>query len=113
MGRILHSANACTNIVSHISTEIRKILVNKLIRSKSKISIIIDKLTTLSKKSALIIYVRVCLANYGMDYPVNLFLDLIELQSAMANGIFQTLFHCLQLYGMKKTFLSTCLVCGM
>jgi hypothetical protein len=37
-----------------------------------------------------------------MDYPVNLFLDLIELQSDMENWIFQALLDCLQEYGMKK-----------
>jgi hypothetical protein len=80
----------------------RKTSVNEIIGSKSKISIIMDESTTLSKKSTLIIYVRECLANYRMDYRVNLFMDLIELQSAMANGIFQALLDCLQLYGMKK-----------
>jgi hypothetical protein len=65
MGRILHFANACTNIVNHISTKMRKTLVNEIIRSK--ISIIMDVQTTLNKKSTLTIYVRVCLANYRMD----------------------------------------------
>jgi hypothetical protein len=45
-----------------------------------------------------------------MDYPVNLILDLIELQSATANGNFQVLLDCLQLYGMKSIFLSSYLV---
>jgi hypothetical protein len=40
-----------------------------------------------------------------MDYPVSLFLDLIELQIAMANGVFQALLDCIQLYGIKTTFL--------
>jgi hypothetical protein len=34
MGRILHSANACTNIVNHISTEMRKTLVNEITNQK-------------------------------------------------------------------------------
>jgi hypothetical protein len=104
MGRILYSTNACTIIVNNISTKMRKSSVKEIIKSKSKISIIMDESTTLSKKSTLIMYVRVCFANYGIDYPVNLFLDLIELQSAMANGIFQALLDCLQLYSMKKPF---------
>jgi hypothetical protein len=65
-----------------------------------------DESTTLSKKSTLIIYVRVCLANYGMDYTVNLFLDLTEPQIATANGVFQALLDCLQLSGMKTIFLA-------
>jgi hypothetical protein len=59
MGRILHSANAYTNIVNHhISTEMRKTSVNEIIRSKSNISIIIDESTTLSEKPKLIDYLR-------------------------------------------------------
>jgi hypothetical protein len=42
MGRVSHSANACKNIVNHICTQMRKTLVNEIIRSKSVISIIID-----------------------------------------------------------------------
>jgi hypothetical protein len=47
-----------------------------------------------------------------MDYPVSFFffLDLMELQSATANGIFQALLDCLQLYGTKAIFLSSYLV---
>jgi hypothetical protein len=37
-------------------------------------------------------------------------LNLIELQSATANGNFQALLDCLQLYGMKTTFFSSYLV---
>lgn len=110
MGRILHSANACTNIITHISSEMRKSLVTKIITSMSKISIIIDESTTLSKKSTLIIYIRVCLANHGMSSPVNLYLDLIELQSTNANGIFQALLECLQSYGITKQILRSYLV---
>jgi hypothetical protein len=84
----------------------RKSLVNEIIRSKSKISEIIEESTTLSNKSTMKIYVRLYLANYGMDYPGNLFLDLIELQSDKENGLFQALLDCLQLYDMKKLFCS-------
>jgi hypothetical protein len=65
-----------------------------------------DESTTLSKKSTLIIFVRVCLANRGMDYPVKLILDLIELQIITTNGVFQASLDCLQLYGMKTTVLA-------
>jgi hypothetical protein len=43
MGRILHSPNACINIVNHIGNEMRNTLVTKVINSRSKISLIIDE----------------------------------------------------------------------
>jgi hypothetical protein len=56
MGRILHSASACINIVNHIENERRNIFITKMTHSKSKISLIIDKSTTLSQKRTLIVY---------------------------------------------------------
>jgi hypothetical protein len=50
MGYILHSTNACINIVNHTGNEMRNTLVTKIINSKSKISLIIDDSTTLSQK---------------------------------------------------------------
>jgi hypothetical protein len=88
-GRTLHSASACTNIVDHISTEMRKALANEIIRSRSKISIIIDESVTHSKKSTLVIYIQVCLANYGMECLVFFYFYLIELQSVLEDGNFQ------------------------
>jgi hypothetical protein len=44
------------------------------------------------------------------NLSVFFFFYLIELQSATANEIFQVLLDCLQLYGMKTTFLSSYLV---
>jgi hypothetical protein len=69
--RILHSANAYTNLGNHISTEMRTTLATEINSSK-----IIDVFTTLSDKSTLIIYVCIRLVNYGVDYHV-IFVDLI------------------------------------
>uniref|UniRef100_A0A8D2KSJ0 HAT C-terminal dimerisation domain-containing protein n=1 Tax=Varanus komodoensis TaxID=61221 RepID=A0A8D2KSJ0_VARKO len=51
MGCILHSTNACINIVNHISEEMRKTVVKEIVQSNNKISLIIDESTTISKKS--------------------------------------------------------------
>jgi hypothetical protein len=45
-----------------------------------------------------------------MDYPVNRFLNLIKVQSATANGIFQSLLDCLLLCGMRENILSSYLM---
>ena len=105
MGRILHSTNACINIVNHIAEEMRKNLTKKIVSSNSKISLIIDESTTK------IIYLRTCVANTSMTSPVNLFLDLIELQSVTARGIFNSLLATLLSYGMTEEYLRNNLIC--
>lgn len=110
MGRIFYSTNACINVVNHISCEMRKKLAKEIVRSENKISLIIDESTTLSQKSTLIVYISVCLANSGMNSPVNLFLDLIELDSVTAIGVFTSLLHCLHSYGITEEFLKRNLV---
>lgn len=105
MGRILHSTNACINVVNHISCEMRKKLAKEIVRSDNKISLIIDESTTLSQKSTLIVYIRVCLADSGMNSPVNVFLDLVELESVTAKGVFDCLLNCLNSYGITEEFL--------
>ena len=111
MGRILHSTNACINVVNHISCEMRKKLAKEIVRSDNKISLIIDESTTLSQKSTLIVYIRVCLADSGMNSPVNVFLDLVELESVTAKGVFDCLLNCLNSYGITEEFLKKNLVC--
>ncbi|XP_030046369.1 E3 SUMO-protein ligase KIAA1586-like [Microcaecilia unicolor] len=110
MGHILHSTNACINIVHHISSGMRKNLFQKIVNSKCKISLIIDEGTTLSQKSTLIVYVRVFITDCGMPEPVNLFLDLIELPDVTAKGIFSSLLHNLNSIGMTEEYLQDYLV---
>jgi len=111
MGRILHSTNACINIVNHTAKEMRKNLTKKIVSSNSKISLIIDESTTLSNVSTLILYLRTCVANTFMTSPVNLFLDLIELQSVTARGIVNSLLATLLSYGMTEEYLRNNLIC--
>jgi hypothetical protein len=73
MGHILHSTNACSNNVNHTASEMRNNLVKKIVRSRSRISLIIDESTTPSKTSTLILCVRVFIPNCGMSAPLNLF----------------------------------------
>ena len=106
MGRILHSTNACINIVNHVSDEMRKNMVKEIVQSKSKISLMIDESTTLSQKSTLIVYVRCCIEAMGMNSPINLFLDLVELENVTAKGVFDALLQCLHSYGMTEEYLT-------
>jgi hypothetical protein len=45
-----------------------------------------------------------------MNLPVNLFLDLIELETVMANGILDSLLKCLQSLGMTESYLKSYLI---
>jgi hypothetical protein len=62
-------------------------VVHKIVSSYSRISLIIDEATTLSQKSTLTLYIRALLSGCGMTAPVNLFIDLIELDDVMVTGI--------------------------
>ena len=110
MGRILHSTNACINIVNHIGEEMLRNLTKEVIKSDSKFAIMIDESTTLSNASTLIIYVRTCLAGTGMSSPVNLFIDLVELENVTAKGILDSLLGCLKSYGMTEEYLKISLI---
>jgi len=111
MGCILHSTNACINIVNHISIEMRKKMAKEIVRCKSKISLMIDESTTLSQKSTLIVYIRSCVEEgTGMSEPINLFLDLVELENVTAKGIFDALLECLTFHGITEEYLKDYLV---
>lgn len=45
---ILYSTNACSNVIDHIATEMRKKLVSKIKKPESKLFTLIDKLTMIS-----------------------------------------------------------------
>jgi hypothetical protein len=110
MERILHSVNACINIINHISKEMKLILVRKIISFKSKISLIIDETTIPSQKSTLNLYIRVLISGCEITSPVNLFIDLIELDDVTATGIFSSLIFRLQSIGMTEEYLNDYLV---
>ena len=57
-GRMLHSNVVATDIVTHISNEMKEKLVTAVITAKSSFSVLIDESTSLSQKSCLIVYLR-------------------------------------------------------
>ena len=60
-GTTLQSDKSCHAILDHIANELRSKICKIVIDSNTKIAIIIDESTTISKKSALIIYVKASL----------------------------------------------------
>jgi hypothetical protein len=59
LGKILHSDKTCAAIASHIATEMKKNICKDIISTKKKISVLIDESTTLSKRTVLIVVLRV------------------------------------------------------
>lgn len=101
MGRILHSNVIGKDIISHISSQMRKKVVKACLNSGNPISVLLDESTSLSKKSCLIVYVR-CAVNGS---PSTFFLDLVELGSGTASGIMKALLDTLHKHGFSQDFL--------
>jgi hypothetical protein len=79
----------------------RNTFTTNIINSKSKISLITDESTTLGKKSTLILYALVFIPGCELDAPINLFIDLIELDDVTASGIFTLLLRHLNSIGIS------------
>ena len=106
IGTTLQSDKSCRAILDHIGHEMWFKICKMVIDSDTKMSIIIDESTTISKTSALIIYIKVCLPE-----PTTFFLDIIELDDQGAESIFSTLMECLDMYGFTLHVLSEKLIC--
>ncbi|KAK9693494.1 protein of unknown function (DUF4371) [Popillia japonica] len=104
----LHSRFSATEIINHISDELKKRITHQIKSISGKISILIDESTSLSDKSTLIVYLK---CETSKDLPPNvLFLDLIELPNQTADSIFEALLGCLKKYGFDREYLKENLV---
>lgn len=105
IGNSLQSRFSAIRIVEHIAKEMKILIINKIIENNAKICIIIDEASTISKKSVLVIYLRVELYVTAL-----IFLDLLELESCTANSIFLALINCLDGYGFNEQYLKSNLI---
>jgi len=88
MGNILHSDKTYADIALHIASEMKKIICQNIILTKTKISILIDESTTLSKLTTLVVVCAFIEDFPGEPYTFNL--DLIELPNTSAETIIIT-----------------------
>jgi hypothetical protein len=109
LGKILHSDKTCAAIASHIATEMKKNICKDIISTKKKISVLIDESTTLSKRTVLIVVLRVFFEDIPGD-PYTFNLDLIELSDASAESITKELLRCLNEHGFDEFFLKHCFI---
>jgi len=84
MGRVLHSKTLAVDIISHVSSQLKKKLLTKIIESRSKINVIVDEGTRVGQKSTLIIFLKASVD--GEAAPVSFPLDLIELENLCASS---------------------------
>ncbi|KAF0751395.1 E3 SUMO-protein ligase KIAA1586-like isoform X4 [Aphis craccivora] len=108
IGRILQTNKACSNIIDHITFEMRKKLCLDLLHNKRKICIIVDESTTLSQKSMLVICLRSAVSNNN-DVITNFF-NIIEVQNTSANSIKTAILTDLYAHGLTDDFLKENLI---
>ena len=103
IGTTLHSDKSCQAILDHIGQEMRSKICEVIINDDlTKISVIIDESTSVSKKSALMIYIKVCLPDTVETVEVEnttFYLDIVELDNQGVECIFKTLMNCLERHG--------------
>lgn len=58
VGRILHSKTVCVDLIDHISSQLKRAVLNKIIETRSKITVLADESTTVGHKSTLIVFLR-------------------------------------------------------
>jgi len=78
VGCTLHSRYTYTNIIQHIFKKIKDKLIENIIENNAKCSILIDESTTVSALCGMVIYLKVSISN---NYPIFIFLDLVEIKS--------------------------------
>uniref|UniRef100_H3A663 Uncharacterized protein n=1 Tax=Latimeria chalumnae TaxID=7897 RepID=H3A663_LATCH len=98
MGKILHSVQQ--GIVNHIAKEMQKNMVKSLV-SSSKLAVLIDESTNLSRKATLIVYLK---AFVESESPIFMFLDLVELEDQRAESIVSAFLECLQNAGFTDSY---------
>ncbi|KAG5857213.1 hypothetical protein ANANG_G00016810 [Anguilla anguilla] len=102
MGQILHSRFSANQIVEHIAKEMQSSIVNSIVSSSSKLALLIDEASTLSRKTTMIVNIKTSVLG---EPPEFIFLDLVELQDQTAEGIVDALMNCLTKAGFTEEWL--------
>ena len=111
MGHVLHSKTVAVNLIEHISSHIKKKLLTKIIKSRSKINVLADESTRVGDKLTLIVFLRASVD--GKAAPINFPLDFVELESQCASHIADKIVDCLLKNGytielLQELFIGFC-----
>lgn len=84
---MLYSFNSCANIIHHIANQMCDEIVQHVVKTKAKFSILIDESTSVANVQSVVVYIRTQYSDEICTY----FLGLLPLDSATASGIESTL----------------------
>ena len=85
MGVGLHSRQTAVKIVDHVANDIKNDIFTKIIAQNLKVCVIIDKVSTISSKPVLIIFLKI----EDCDQSPTILLDLVELEGHGAESIYR------------------------
>uniref|UniRef100_H3A963 Uncharacterized protein n=1 Tax=Latimeria chalumnae TaxID=7897 RepID=H3A963_LATCH len=105
MGRVLQSDKVCADIIDHISAEMRRKVLSNIQEKRTKISVMVDESTALSKRPVLIVCLRAIVGD--SPDPLSFFLELLELNDSTAAGIVTALLDCLKHNRFTEAFLQS------
>ncbi|KAJ3587449.1 hypothetical protein NHX12_011046 [Muraenolepis orangiensis] len=108
LGRVLHSKTVCVDIIEHVSSQMKKELLKKIIETKSKITVLADESTSVGHKSTLIVFLKASVD--GDMEPIAFPLDLVELDSMSAAHIKEQIMGCLLKNGFTVELLREILI---
>lgn len=108
LGRILQTNVSCIQIIDHIAFEMRKKLAKCITENETKLCILVDESTTLSKKSMLVVCLRCAIGELG---EINtFFFDIVELNNTSAISVKGSMLQALEKYGINFEFLKKNLI---
>ena len=107
MGTLLHTDKSCAEIISSIASYMRLSLINRMISSGSKFSILANESTTVSNQSGLVIHLRACFSTK----PTTFFLDIAHVPKVDSKSIADTIPKTLVRHGLTEEFVKENLIC--
>jgi len=108
LGIGLRSWYSATEILKHVSEEMRSRACKQVIKTGRCFSVLVDESKTVSNKSTLIVYLK-CMTNENTE-PHLMFLQLLELDHQKATMIMQALLNCLHHFGFTDDYIRDHLV---
>jgi hypothetical protein len=107
VGITLHSRYSAVEMVNIISDEMRHIVIKNIIDSNSKITLLTDESTALSRKACIVVFLKT-VVNEGP--PIFVFLDISELKGKKSIDIVESIMEILTKCGFTLDWLTANLI---
>ena len=106
IGETLVSSNACSNVIKHVTNEMKQEVVRDVVDGKKLFSIMIDESTTIANSQVMIIY----LCTEFEDEVCTFFLGLIPVVQPSATDLKRELSNFLHVIGLTDAVLAEQLI---